>query len=133
MVCFRFKYQGMNSTGVVAWNKTLLEINETLYGNMTNMTNMTNMINSTNGTSFDKFVNSIYYEVNSIQNSQMIMGTMFLGMVLGMIIMVICCVKHKSDGYYRVPPSKTYEEVELVKSNNLQDERFEIGLDDDII
>ena len=111
----------MNNTTPVGFNETLFSINETLFGNMTN---------STNGTAFDRFVDIIYYEVNSARNSQMIMGTMFLGMVLGMIFMVLCCVKHKSDGYYRVPPPKTYEEVELVQPNSMQDSRFEIGDDD---
>jgi len=116
-----FNNQGMDNTTQVVSNETLFAINETFLGNMTN---------SSNGTAFDRFVDTIYYEVNTIKNSQMVMGTMFLGMVLGMIIMVLCCVKHKADGYYRVPPSKKYEEVELVQSNNMQDSRFEIGDDD---
>ena len=116
----------MNNTPPEGFNDTLPSINGMMF------------TNSSNGTVFDRFVNTIYYEVNSIKESQMVMGTMFLGMVLGMIIMVLCCVKHKADGYYRVPPQKSYEEVELVQPNNFNNEhsrdaRFEIGVDDEII
>jgi len=104
----------MDNTTQVVFNETLPVVNGT----------------TSNGTAFDRFVETVYYEVNTIKNSQMVMGTMFLGMVLGMIIMVLCCVKHKADGYYRVPPPKTYEEVELVQPNNMRDSRFEIGDDD---
>jgi len=103
-------------------NTTVVLINDTLPPNSTNVTD----------TDYDRFVNTIYYEIDAVRNSQMIMGTMFLGMVLGMIIMVLCCVKHKSDGYYRVPPQKSVEEVELVNHNHQSrqlpgEARFEIG------
>tara|TARA_Y100000389_G_C17437362_1_gene506351 strand:+ start:520 stop:894 length:375 start_codon:yes stop_codon:yes gene_type:complete len=118
-----------NYTSTILLNDTIL---------LGNLTNWTNLINSTNVTEsgFDLFFNNIYYEIDAMKNSQMIMGTMFLGMVLGMIIMVLCCVKHKSDGYYRVPPQKTVEEIELFQRENnerdrrSQDARFEIGLGD---
>ena len=110
-------------------SKTLL-----LLGNLTNATETSTNVTET---SFNEFIDTVYYEIGAVRNSQMIMGTMFLGMILGMIIMVLCCVKHKSDGYYRVPPEKSGEETELVRTTNLHkgrlpgEARFEIGLDDD--
>ena len=81
---------------------------------------------------FDQFVATVYYDIGAVRGSQMIMGTMFLGMVLGMVIVVLCCVHHKADGYYRVPPARSNEEIELVRPNEqAADARFEIGLDDD--
>lgn len=83
----------------------------------------------------DRFVDTVYLEIESVRNSQMIMGTMFLVMVVGMIVIVLCCVKHKEDGYYRVPPPKRSEEVGLVVSDphkgRLPDARFEIELNGD--
>lgn len=112
-----------NNTTVVLFNDTLP------LDNSTNSTNVTEA-------GFNRFVDTIYYEIDAVRDSQMIMGTMFLGMVLGMIIMVLCCVKHKSDGYYRVPPPKSVEEVELVQANRHNgrlpgEARFVIGLGDD--
>lgn len=118
----------MNNTSITedAVNVTKTLSNET-FGNTTH----------TNGSYFDNFMDTVYYEINTMRDSQMIMGTMFLGMVLGMIIMVLCCVKHKADGYYRVPPHKHAEELELVPTSDPhrghlpgEDERIDIGLGD---
>ena len=97
---------------------------------------MGNMTNAADAGYFDRFVDKFYYDLDAMRDSQMIMGTMFLGMVLGMIIMVLCCVKHKSDGYYRVPPPTLPEELELVvrdvhKQRRPGEARFEIGDDED--
>ena len=118
----------MNSTELPILNETLPLVNETVIN--------ATVSNATNGTYFDRIVDTVYFEIDSMKNSQMIMGTMFLGMVLGMIIMVLCCVKHKQDGYYRVTTQSRPEELELVPQRDnlhkgkLPDARFEIGLDD---
>lgn len=93
--------------------------------------NATDTANATMGF-YDRVASTIYYEVETIRNSQMVMGTLFLGMVLGMIIMVLCCVKHKQDGYYRVPPPRSAEEIELVEQGTADSSaRFSIGDDSD--
>ena len=114
------------STNITEWiHETILHNN----GTVTNTTEEQGIM--------DRFVEKIYYEVDTFRNSQMIMGTLFLGLVLGMVIMVLCCVRHKSDDYYRVPPPKSVEEVELVrqnhrhKDNKLDEARFEIEMSDD--
>lgn len=108
--------------------------------NITNFTTLTNLTNSSlsssnSSTYYDEFVDLVVYEFTSFRNSQMIMGTLFLGCVLGMVIMVLCCVKHKQDGYYRVPPATTPEELELVVNHNRkftgEGDKFEIGIDSD--
>tara|TARA_B100001094_G_scaffold333421_1_gene411951 strand:- start:4908 stop:5285 length:378 start_codon:yes stop_codon:yes gene_type:complete len=124
----------MNSTELPILNQTLPLGNETVTN--ATVTNAT-VTNATNDTYFDRIVETVYFEIDSMKNSQMIMGAMFLGMVLGMIIMVLCCVKHKQDGYYRVTTRNRSEELELVPQHdnlhkgNLSDARFEIGLDSD--
>lgn len=113
-----------NNTAAVLFNEALP------IGDFNNATNAT-------ASRFDMFVDTVYYEINAARDSQMIMGTMFLGMILGMIVVVLCCVKHKADGYYRVPPQRhREEEIELVRTNVhkgkvLGEARFEIGTDDD--
>ena len=66
----------------------LTDITENITLSFTNETNTTMGAGNSSQTSFDRFINTVYYEVDIIRNSQMIMGTMFLGMVLGMVIML---------------------------------------------